>query len=51
MGSYLVVANQTSGGDALAAPLRRVVASDPGAEFVRAVVALVRPAPEAGRHA
>src|SRR5437879_4862951 len=34
MGSFLVVANQTLGGEALAAHLRRVIAADPGARFV-----------------
>jgi len=34
MGSYLVVANQTLGGEALAAHLRRVIESDRGARFV-----------------
>jgi flavin-binding protein dodecin len=34
MGSYLLVANQTSGGEALATQLRRVIASDADARFV-----------------
>ena len=34
MGSYLVVANETLGGEALAAHLRRVIEADPAARFV-----------------
>jgi dodecin len=34
MGSYLVVANQTLGGDALATHLRRVIDADPAPRFV-----------------
>jgi flavin-binding protein dodecin len=34
MGSFLVVANQTLGGEALAAHLRRVIETDPAARFV-----------------
>ena len=34
MGSFLLVLNQTSGGEALATHLRRVIASDADAEFV-----------------
>src|SRR3954468_19190052 len=34
MGSYLVVANQTLGGEALASHLRRIIDADAGARFV-----------------
>ena len=34
MGSFLVVANQSLGGEALAAHLRRVIEADPSARFV-----------------
>lgn len=44
MGSYLLVANQTSGGEALGTHLRRVIASDPDARFV-VLVPLSTPAP------
>lgn len=44
MSSYLLVANQTSGGEALATHLRRVIASDPSARFV-VLVPMPTPAP------
>lgn len=44
MSSYLLVANQTSGGEALATHLRRVIASDPDARFV-VLVPMGTPAP------
>jgi flavin-binding protein dodecin len=44
MSSYLLVANQTSGGEALATHLRRVIASDPDARFV-VLVPMATPAP------
>ena len=44
MASFLVVANQTSGGEALGAHLRRVIAADPGARFV-VLVLMSTPAP------
>ena len=44
MGSFLVVANQTSGGEALGTHLRRVIASDPDARFV-VLVPMSTPAP------
>jgi len=44
MGSILLVANQTSGGEALATHLRRVIASDPAARFT-VLVPLATPAP------
>ena len=44
MGSYLLVANQTSGGEALATNLRRVIASDADARFV-VLVPMATPAP------
>jgi hypothetical protein len=44
VGSYLLVANQTSGGEALATHLRRVIASDPDARFV-VLVPMGTPAP------
>jgi len=44
MASFLVVANQTSGGEALGAHLRRVIAADPGARFV-VLVPMSTPAP------
>jgi dodecin len=42
--SYLLVANQTSGGEALATHLRRVIATDPDARFV-VLVPMGTPAP------
>jgi flavin-binding protein dodecin len=44
MASFLVVANQTSGGEALGAHLRRVIAADPDARFV-VLVPMSTPAP------
>jgi hypothetical protein len=44
MGSYLLVANQTSGGEALATQLRRVITADPDARFV-VLVPMATPAP------
>ena len=44
MSSYLLVANQTSGGEALATHLRRVIGADPDAQFV-VLVPMGTPAP------
>jgi len=44
MGSYLVVANKTLGGEELAAHLRRLIEADPSSRFV-VVVPLTVPAP------
>src|SRR3954452_19216391 len=44
MGSYLVVANKTLGGEALAAHLRRLIEAEPSSRFV-VVVPLTVPAP------
>jgi flavin-binding protein dodecin len=44
MGAFLVVANQTSGGEAMGAHLRRVIAADPDARFV-VLVPMATPAP------